>query len=99
MNLVEISVAEAKEIITRNRKDANFAILDVRTPEEFADEHLPGAVNIDIHEEDFPERIRKLDRTRTYLVHCKSGGRSRAAVELMVEMGFTRVYNVSGWMF
>jgi len=99
MDIVEISVAEAKEIIARNKKNAHFVILDVRTAEEFAEGHLPGAVNIDIHAEDFPEKIETLDRIKTYLVHCKSGGRSRAAVELMLEMGFTNVYNVRGWMF
>ncbi len=99
MDLVEISVVEAKEMIVRNKKNADFVILDVRTPEEFAEEHLSGAVNIDIHEDDFPEKIDKLDRKKTYLVHCKSGGRSRAAVELMLEMGFSKVYNVRGWMF
>ena len=99
MEIKEISVAEAKEMIAKNKENKHFLILDVRTPEEFAEEHLPNAVNIDIHEDDFQEKIDRLDRTKTYLVHCKSGGRSKAAVELMLEMRFTRVYNVKGWMF
>ncbi len=99
MEVIEISVAEAKEMIARNKKNADFVILDVRTPEEFVVEHLSGAMNIDIHDDDFPEKIGKLDRTKTYLVHCRSGNRSRAAVELMLEMGFRDVYNVKGWMF
>lgn len=99
MEIVEINVVEAKEMIASNKNNANFVILDVRTPEEFVVEHLSGAVNIDIHDDDFPEKIGRLDRTKTYLVHCRSGNRSRAAVELMGEMGFTHVYNVKGWMF
>ncbi len=99
MEVVEIDVVEAKRIILGNKENFNFVILDVRTPKEFAQEHLPKAVNIDIHEEDFPEKIGELDRSKMYLVHCRSGNRSRAAVELMMEMGFERVYNVRGWMF
>ncbi len=99
MEVVEINVAEAKKLIVENKDNVGFMILDVRTPEEFVKEHLQNAVNIDIHDEDFPEKIGKLDRTKTYLVHCRSGNRSRAAVELMVEMGFAKGYNVRGWMF
>ena len=95
----ELAVAEAKELIRKNHNNPRFVILDVRTPEEFAEEHLPGALNIDIYADDFEERIRKLDLHKTYLVHCKSGGRSRAAVELMLERGFTDVTNVVGWIF
>lgn len=92
----EINVEEAKK---RIKNDKKIVILDVRTPEEFAEEHLPGAINIDIYVDDFEEMIRRLERTKTYLVHCKSGGRSRAAVELMEELGFTDVTNIVGWMF
>ncbi len=99
MEIKEISVVEAKELILENKKNSHFVILDVRTAEEFVEEHLSGAVNIDIHDDNFAEKIDKLDWTKTYLVHCKSGGRSRAAVELMLEMGFSKVYNVKGWMF
>ncbi|MBI2102772.1 rhodanese-like domain-containing protein [Candidatus Woesearchaeota archaeon] len=96
MEIDEICAEEAKDRIKNNR---NIVILDVRTPEEFEEEHLPHAVNINIYADDFEERISRLERTKTYLVHCKSGGRSRAAVELMLELGFTDVTNVVGWMF
>jgi len=95
----ELTVVEAKELIRKNRNNPRFVILDVRTPEEFTEEYLPGALNIDIYADDFEEKIAGLDRMGTYLVYCKSGGRSRAAVELMEELGFRNVYNGVGWMF
>lgn len=95
----ELAAVEAKELIQKNRNNPQFVILDVRTPEEFKEEHLPRAVNIDIYADDFEEKISQLDHTKTYLVHCKSGSRSRAAVELMVDLGFMDVTNVVGWMF
>ncbi len=96
---VEITAQEAKAFIEKNRKNSLLVILDVRTPEEFAEQHLPGALNIDIYDADFPEKIAALDRSKTYLVHCKTGGRSAAAVELMRGMGFAHISNVVGWMF
>ena len=98
MVMTEISAAQAKELIAKNKKNKDFIILDVRTAEEFAQEHLQGAVNIDIHQDNFPEEIEELDHHKTYLVHCKSGARSRAACEFMTTVGFTQVYNIVGWM-
>ena len=93
--ITTISVKEAQEIISKKKA----VILDVRTPEEFDEEQLPGAVNIDLHSEDFEERIMKLDKKKTYLVHCHSGRRSAMAAHLMEEKGFTKVYNVVGLVF
>jgi phage shock protein E len=71
-------------------------ILDVRTPQEFAQGHLPGAVNIDVSSPDFRERIGQLDPTAPYAVYCRSGNRSAAAVAQMTEAGFTGAYDLAG---
>ena len=99
MELRELSVAEAKEMIAKNKKNAHFVVLDVRTLGEYAEVHIPQAVHIDINNDEFEEKIAQLDKNKTYVVHCRSGARSHAASELMLEMGFTDVYNVIGWMF
>lgn len=71
-------------------------VLDVRTPEEFTESHLPDARNIDYKNEAFKDSIQTLDKSKPYYVYCKSGVRSGKAAEIMREMGFTRVYNMEG---
>lgn len=74
--------------------------LDVRTPEEFAEGHLPGAVNLDVSGSDFPARIAELDPEATYAVYCRTGNRSQAAVEYMAQTGLTVAHlgdGIVGW--
>ncbi len=70
------------------------AILDVRTAEEFRDDKAPGAVNIDVLDKSFKEKVLKLDREKTYAVYCRSGARSEKAKALMTELGFKNVFNL-----
>lgn len=71
-------------------------VLDVRTPEEFQEGHLPEAHNIDYKGDIFKGSLEQLDKNKPYYVYCKSGVRSRKAAEIMQEMGFTQVYNMEG---
>ena len=71
-------------------------VLDVRTPQEFAAGHLPGAQNLDVNGVDFDQRVAALDNSRTYLVHCAAGGRSVTACKAMGHLGFPHLYNLSG---
>jgi rhodanese-related sulfurtransferase len=72
-------------------------IVDVRTPAEFDDGHLEGAVNIDVQDASFDQRIAELPTDGTYFVYCRSGNRSAAAVERMRELGFTDVVDGGGF--
>ena len=63
-------------------------VVDVRTPGEFAEGHIPGAVNIDVRGADFDRRIRTLDRDRPVAVYCRSGSRSKVAASTLSEAGF-----------
>lgn len=76
--------------------DKNCVVLDVRTPEEFSSGYISGAKNINFFSSNFRGEVSKLDKTRTYLVYCASGGRSAAACKIMSELGFTSVYNLKG---
>jgi phage shock protein E len=76
--------------------DSSNVILDVRTPEEFAAGHLAGAVNIDWQAEDFEQKVLALDKKKTYLVHCASGGRSARACKKLERLAFPSVYNLKG---
>jgi len=71
-------------------------VLDVRTAREFAAGHVPGAVNIDWHARDFADQVAKLDKSKTYLVHCQAGVRSAAAVKKMTTMDFLHLYDFAG---
>ena len=95
------SSIDSKEAYGLIKADANIAILDVRTAKEFADGHVAGAVNIDVNQADFAQKIDQLDRSKTYIVYCRSGRRSSKAVGIMATKGFKNLYNVSdgfvGW--
>ena len=63
-------------------------IVDVRTAAEYAEGHIPNAVNIDVYSEDFADKIARLDKERTVAIYCRSGRRSKSAAEQAVKQGF-----------
>lgn len=71
-------------------------ILDVRTQREFDYGHLDGAVVIDIYQRDFKDKVNKLDKNTKYFVYCKTGIRSRNAVNYMLQSGFKNVCDLQG---
>ncbi len=62
-------------------------LVDARTPEEFSEGHIPGAVNIDVKSDNFDAQIAQLDSSRPVAVYCRSGRRSKLAAEQMVNAG------------
>ena len=77
-------------------KKENVILLDVRTPDEYLESHLKGAVQIDYREDDFAEQVSELDTTKTVYVYCRSGSRSAGAQELMLKQNFRNVINLKG---
>lgn len=71
-------------------------LIDVRTPEEFAEGFIEGAQNIDFYSDTFDQDILKLDKTRPVVLYCKSGGRSANCAEKLVKAGFVKVYDLDG---
>ena len=69
-------------------KDPQMQIVDARTPQEFKDGHIPGAVNIDINSKDFTRLTESLDKTRPVAVYCRSGRRSKIAAKELTVNGF-----------
>ena len=94
-NQVINKVVSAKEFKTLLEKE-NIQIIDVRTPGEFAEGYIPNAVNIDYFGSDFKSEIAKLDKSKTTLIYCKSGGRSGKAGKMMKKLGFKEVYDLEG---
>lgn len=68
---------------------ADAVVVDVRTPAEFAEGHLDGAVNIDVQGTDFAARAAELPTDAPVVVYCRSGNRSAAAVAVLRDLGFT----------
>jgi rhodanese-related sulfurtransferase len=73
-------------------------VLDVRTPQEFAGGHIPGARNL--YYRDLSPHLEGLAayRDRPLVVYCETGARSRAAIRILREAGFTRVFQLDGDM-
>jgi rhodanese-related sulfurtransferase len=66
----------------------------VRTPDEFKTAHIPGATNVDFNGAAFKSEMGKLDKSKTYLLHCQAGGRSSRAEKLMKDAGFQSVLHL-----
>ena len=91
-NVTHADAKEAAKLVAKKE----VVVLDVRTPGEFSAGHIGGATNIDFQSGDFSERLAKLDREKTYLVHCASGGRSTRALPQFSKLGFKRVVHLDG---
>ena len=88
-----VTPKEASSLIKNN---SDFVILDVRTAKEFASGHIEDAINIDFYSRTFLDDLDRLDKTKTYLVYCRSGSRSTKAFNLMKKIGFQKVYGMEG---
>ncbi len=88
----EIAVEDA----AKRMGEDGVCVLDVRTPDERARGYIEGSENLDFYKEDFKSKIEQLDHSKTYIVHCASGGRSGKTVRMMQELGFNAAYNLVG---
>lgn len=94
---VRVGVDEFASVIA----SPGVVIVDVRTPEEFAEGHIEGAINIPVEYADYMDQVAQLDPTATYAVYCRSGNRSQPAVAGMESAGITGIYELEsgtvGW--
>lgn len=90
--MVDLNVEEFKT----KMNDPNVILLDVRTPKETAQGIIQNAMLLDIKQKDFRTKIQALDKEKTILVYCKSGGRSVKACRILEENGFDKIYNLEG---
>ncbi len=81
----------------------SIQLVDVRTPDEFAQGHLKNAMNIDYKSKNFAEQINGLAKNKPVALYCLAGSRSEAAAQLMAGSGFTEIYDLEGgymgWTF
>jgi rhodanese-related sulfurtransferase len=99
--LQTVSPRQFKALLDRHRGDSDVVLLDVRTPREFADGHIAGAVLVDYYAADYVDRLKRLDRDKTYFIYCRSGRRSGKTLEILQKLGFQHVYDLAtgiiGW--
>jgi len=94
-----VTPQEAFTLIQENHNNPEFVILDVRTPEEFAEGHIGNAINIDYSSGTFRDKLNKLDKNKTYLVYCATGSPGCGSIgtsDIMAELNFREVYNMLG---
>lgn len=91
MSVTHISMSQAKELISQ---DPSIKIIDVRTPLECKDGTIPQAIQNDVMDINaFLARAQSYDKHATYVMYCRSGGRSRMAAEFLSNNGFKNIYN------
>jgi rhodanese-related sulfurtransferase len=98
---INVNVTQAKEMIDRGE----VFILDVRTPEEYASGHIKNSTLLavqDIPANELDIKLKELPKDKKILVYCRSGRRSATASTILVNNGFSQVYNMQGgiadWM-
>ncbi len=92
----DVTPEQAATLIEENKDNDAFVVLDVRTPEEFSEGYIADAVNLDFYSETFRDDLDGLDKSKKYLIYCRTGGRSGVALNIMQELGFEEVYDLSG---
>ena len=91
-NIVSVSALEFEKEI----KSDSVQLVDVRTPQEYTEGHIDGALNINVQSDDFKELAkRELSKDSTVLVYCRSGRRSLDAAEILTGLGY-KVVNLKG---
>ena len=77
--------------------DNNIQFFDVRTPEEYNLGHIKGAVNIDFNNEEvFYKSFNNINKSKPVYLYCRSGNRSKKSADKLIELGFSKVYDLKG---
>ncbi|MED1954405.1 rhodanese-like domain-containing protein [Brevibacillus centrosporus] len=85
-----------EQVEQRLSHDPEIQLIDVRNPDEYEDDHIPGAKLIPLSE--LPARTNEIDHNREVIFICRSGNRSGKACEYMAQLGYSQMYNMVGGM-
>lgn len=97
MTYTQISMDEAKKIFEAD-KEASYIILDVRRADEFAEGHIPGAINVANESIGAEAPVELPDKKQLIYVYCRSGNRSRQAAEKLAALGYSNIVEFGGIM-
>ena len=92
----EIKVISPEEVYDALRDNQNLQLVDVRTQKEYGEDHLKTAQNICVTDDDFKDKVAKLDKNEPIYLYCRSGKRSAKAAQILKEMGFKEIYDMEG---
>ena len=90
----QLDAAAFRSAVVDQSKD--IIILDVRTPDEYAEGAIPNAINMDFLNTNFVNELKSLDKSKEVYVYCAAGGRSAKAARIMEDMGFERILELKG---
>ncbi|MGL5085900.1 MAG: rhodanese-like domain-containing protein [Clostridium sp.] len=93
IEFTKISSDEAKEVI--NNED-DIIILDVRTLEEYNSGHIENSILIPVDELEALDSSKLVDKNQKILVYCRSGNRSKSASKILVDLGYTNIFDFGG---
>lgn len=85
-----VDAHEAKKVVD----SGDYIIVDIRTPKEFNQSHIKGAINIDFYNKSFMDNLAKLDRNKGYFVYCRSGNRSGKSMKMFDSLGFKNIVHL-----
>jgi phage shock protein E len=86
----QVSAAEFKE------KSVNQTIIDIRTPQEYGQGYIEGAININYFDRSFLDQVSEFDKNKPIFIYCRSGNRTSSASKKLLKLGFTEVYDLQG---
>lgn len=89
-----LTAKQTADLIAKHNGDSQFVIVDVRTPAEFKNGHIRGAVLMNFYGTGFAETLKRLDRSKTYLFYCRSGNRSGQTMAFIKNIGFKKLYHL-----
>lgn len=93
------SQSDAIKVLTPTEfktKSANQTIIDIRTPQEFNQGHIEGAININYYNRNFIDQIAKYDKNQPIFIYCRSGNRTSSASKKAADFGFKEIYDLEG---
>ncbi|MCB0569221.1 MAG: rhodanese-like domain-containing protein [Phaeodactylibacter sp.] len=102
-SVAAVGATAINEVLSVNAFEAKLVaspgiqLVDVRTPQEFSDGHIKGAVNINFYDDNFTQQLEQaLDKSQPVMIYCRSGKRSGKAAQRMASLGFQEVYDLKG---
>jgi rhodanese-related sulfurtransferase len=91
-----ITPQQSRDLIEAHREDPEFVLLDIRTDPEIEAAHIHGTTSLDFYSPAFRDDLARLDRSKTYLIYCRTGNRTGQAYTMMEDLGFDKVFDMGG---
>ena len=92
----QVNKIEIIDPATFKEKSIDQTIIDIRTPGEYNQGYIEGAININYFDKDFLNKISELDKTKPVFIYCRSGNRTSSASKKIANLGFEKVYDLQG---